>query len=40
MNGKEVIVDKISKIMFRIKRIERFKSIAFVDFEDNRYLKL
>lgn len=35
MSGREVIIDKISKIMFRMKRIERFKSIAFEDFKDN-----
>lgn len=35
MNGREVIIDKISKIMFRMKRIERFKSITFEDFIDN-----
>ncbi len=35
MNGREVIIDKISKIMFRMKRIERFKSITFEDFKDN-----
>jgi len=35
MNGREVMIDKISKIMFRMKRIERFKSITFEDFKDN-----
>ncbi|ADQ41177.1 protein of unknown function DUF86 [Caldicellulosiruptor acetigenus I77R1B] len=35
MSGREVIIDKISKIMFRIKRIERFKYITFEDFKDN-----
>ncbi|ADQ45913.1 protein of unknown function DUF86 [Caldicellulosiruptor kronotskyensis 2002] len=34
MNGREVIIDKISKIMFRMKRIERFKSITFENFKD------
>lgn len=35
MSGREVIIDKISKIMFRMKRIERFKYITFEDFKDN-----
>lgn len=35
MNSEEVTIDKISKIMFRIKRIERFKNITFEDFKNN-----